>query len=204
MLPVYTSAVSLGLLHGMEPAHGWLVAAAFALRHPQRWWYGFWAAVILGLAHLTSSFVVVGLFVTADHFFDVGSSRWLHLVAGGLLLWMAVHQWLSQHHDSHNEDSAAKTGRRSLVGLVGFAFVLGFAHQEEFAIIALAIGRANPWLVMAAYALAVAMSLVVLTMLSIYTLNRLEDRIHRLDYVLPKASAVILGIMGLAYVFDLV
>ena len=222
-LPVLTSAMSLGFLHGLEPAHGWLVAAAFALRHPRRWWYGGWAAGILAFAHLTSTFVVVGLFVVADHVFDIASFPWLHVLAGVLLLLMAVHQWFwpGHHHglqhahahadpDGHSHQHADEHshGRRdperaaagSLLGLVGFAFALGFVHEEEFAIIALAAGRANPWLVMLVYALAVAVSLIALTLLSIWTLNRLERRVHRIEPWLPRASAIILAGAGIVYI----
>jgi ABC-type nickel/cobalt efflux system permease component RcnA len=239
------------LLHGLEPGHGWLVAAAFALRHRNRWWYGGWAAAILGLAHLTSTFVVVGLFVAADHMFELGSYPWLHVLAGVMLLLMAAHQWRSTGHHHHPDDARADGvahehvaaprdqdaavvhpgmpgaehrdgehahehgrghGRRdperaaagSLLGLVGFAFALGFVHEEEFAIIALAAGRANPWLVMLVYALAVAVSLIALTLLSIMTLNRLERRVHRIEPWLPRASAVILAVMGLVYILGLV
>jgi ABC-type nickel/cobalt efflux system permease component RcnA len=241
-LPVLTSAVSLGLLHGVEPGHGWLVAAAFALRHPNRWWYGGWAAAILAFAHLTSSFAVVGLFVAADHIFDIGSYPWLHVLAGVLLILMAIHQWRSpgHHHglarvesstdaeahaqphahphaeaeaapDTDAEDAHAH-GRRepervaagSLLGLVGFAFALGFVHEEEFAVIALAAGRTNPWLVMLVYALAVAASLMALTLLSIWTLNRLERRLHRIEPWLPRASAFILAAVGIVYILGLV
>ena len=260
-LPVLTSAVSLGLLHGLEPGHGWLVAAAFALRHPNHWWYGAWAAAILAFAHLTSTFVVVGLFVAADHMFELGSYPWLHVLAGVMLLLMAAHQWRSAGHQHHHGDERPVDGRAghehvaapqdvhaadahtprpgaehsdgeehahahahakahdqghgktrdpdraaagSLLGLVGFAFALGFVHEEEFAIIALAAGRANPWLVMLVYALAVAVSLIALTLLSIMTLNRIERRVHRIEPWLPRASAVILAIMGLVYILGLV
>jgi hypothetical protein len=44
--------------------------------------------------------------------------------------------------------------------------VLGFAHEEEFAIVALCAGRANCWSVMAVYAVAVAGVILALTLVS--------------------------------------
>ena len=105
-----------------------------------------------------------------------------------------------EHSPSHDHGHGSE-GRTfgSLLGLVGFAFALGFVHEEEFAIIALSAGKASPWLVMGAYAVAVAASLVLLTCAAIATLNRLESRLHGHQDKLPRISAVILGAMGLAY-----
>lgn len=212
---VYATAVSIGMLHGVEPGHGWPVAAVFALRQRHRWWYGIWAALILGIAHLASSFVVVAVYAAANHVWKLDSLEWMNYVAGGLLLLMAVHQWRTgghHHHHDHGHDHDRHDDHRhghqprprsfsNLLGLVGFAFALGFVHEEEFAIIALAVGKANAWLVMGVYAVAVAASLVLLTALAIATFNRFQDRLHRHEHRLPRVSAAILGVMGLAYLF---
>ncbi len=100
--PIYATAVLIGMLHGVEPGHGWPVAAIFALRQRNRWWYGFWAAVILAVAHLTSSFAVVAAYAFANHFLDLQAFQWMHFVAGGLLLIMAGHQWRSAGHHHHH------------------------------------------------------------------------------------------------------
>ena len=214
---IYATAVSIGMLHGVEPGHGWPIAAVFALRQRNRWWYGLWAAVILAVAHLTSSFAVVAAYALADHFFELQAFQWMHLVAGGLLLIMALHQWRGAgHHHHHGNESHGhhkhehnKTSRErlptgTLLGLVGSAFALGFVHEEEFAIIALAAGKANPWLVMAVYAAAVSLSLILLTSLAIATFNRFEKQLRRYQYYLPRVSAGILAVMGLAYIFKLI
>jgi ABC-type nickel/cobalt efflux system permease component RcnA len=202
---VYATAVSIGMLHGLEPGHGWPVAAVFALRKRHRWWYGIWAAVILGVAHLTSSFVVVAVYAAANHIWELDSLTWMNYVAGGLLLLMAIRQWRSGGHGHHHHPHEGSEDRAAgdLLGLVGFAFALGFVHEEEFAIIALAVGKANAWFVMGAYALAVAVSLVILTVLAIATLHRFQSKLHRYEHRLPRVSAVILGVMGLAYIFRL-
>lgn len=213
---IYVTAVSIGMLHGLEPGHGWPIAAVFALRQRNRWWYGIWAALILAVAHLTSSFAVVGAYALANHFLNFHQAHWMNFVAGGLLILMGAHQWRSggHHHDHHHHDHGDEDGGAvprsdrlasgTLLGLAGFAFALGFAHEEEFAIIALAAGRASPWLVMAVYASAVSLSLVLLTCLAIATLNRFEQRLGRYQHYLPRVSAVILAVMGLAYIFRLI
>ena len=206
---IYATAVSIGMLHGVEPGHGWPVAAVFALRRRNRWWYGIWAAIVLAVAHLTSSFAVVAVYTLADHFFELQSFQWMHFVAGGLLLIMAGYRWRSAGHHHHHGNEHDKTSRErlaagTLFGLVGFAFALGFVHEEEFAIIALAAGKANPWLVMGVYAAAVSLSLILLTSLAIATFNRFEKQLSHYQHHLPRVSAGILAVMGLAYIFRLI
>lgn len=210
---ILASAVSIGMLHGVEPGHGWPVAAAFALDRRRPMAYAVMAALILAIAHLVSSFAVVAVYALADEFFGISNFRWMHLVAGGLLLLMAFHQWRSggHHHGAgHNHDAHSHAGEhkhvdgRGLLGLVGFAFALGFVHEEEFAIIALAAGKASPWVVMAVYAIAVAASLVLLTILTVALFSRFETVLRRHKHKLPRVSAIILATMGLAYLFRLI
>lgn len=223
---IYATAISIGMLHGIEPGHGWPIAAVFALSHRRRWWFGVWAALILAAAHLVSSFAVVALYYLADRFLRLEGFRWLGPVAGALLLLMAIHQWRSggdhagharhahahahaHHADDHRHDAGAGSAHAaapadSLLRLAGFAFVLGFVHEEEFAIIALSAGKASAWGVMAVYALSVALSLVLLTSLAIATLNRFEARLRRHERSLPRLSAVILAVMGVAYLGGLI
>jgi len=205
---IYVTAISIGMLHGVEPGHGWPIAAVFALRKRNRWWYGIWAATILAVAHLTSSFAVVAVYSLADRAFDIHNLGWINFVAGGLLLLMAVHQWRSGGHAHHDDDEDGDSYRErvasgSLLGLAGFAFALGFVHEEEFAIIALAAGKASAWAVMGVYAGAVSLSLILLTCLAIATLNRFEKQIERYHHHLPRVSAVILAVMGIAYMVRL-
>ena len=55
-------AVALGLVHGVDPGHGWPVAASYALDRSNKWLYGFAASAILGVGHLVSSIAMVGAF----------------------------------------------------------------------------------------------------------------------------------------------
>lgn len=170
--------------------------------------YGIWAAVILAVAHLVSSFAVVAAYALANRFMDLDGLSWMHLVAGGLLVAMGLRQWFvghTHHHGGgHSHGDGGKDEPRDLLALAGFAFALGFVHEEEFAIIALAVGKTNPWGLMAAYAGAVALSLVLLTMAAIAAMNHFESHVHRLEHALPKISAALLVAMGLAYMLKLV
>ena len=89
---------------------------------------------------------------------------------------------------------------RGLFGTAWFAFVLGFAHEEEFEIIALCAGSAYCLELMAAYALTVVLGIVGPTMLLIAGYERSEERVERYTPYLPAFSAAVLGIMGVGVV----
>jgi nickel/cobalt exporter len=59
-------AVALGVVHGIEPGHGWPIAASYALDQTNKWLYGFAASFILGVGHLISSIAMVAVFFYAE------------------------------------------------------------------------------------------------------------------------------------------
>ncbi len=216
---VYATAVSIGLLHGLEPGHGWPVAAVYALNRHRRWAHGVLAGLIIGGAHLVSSFAVVAGFVLVNRWLSVTELPYAMQAAGLVLIAMGAYQWFqpahghghrhtgSVDHPGHRRKSGAGDSelqhRGGLWAITVFAFALGFAHEEEFAIIALCAGRLSCWTVMGIYALAVAGSILALTLLSILTLTRFENRIQELLPYLPRVSAVILVLMGTAFFLEL-
>lgn len=219
LLPLIAGTAGLGLLHGIEPGHGWPVAAAWALARPARWRAGVLAATVLGVGHLISSIAVVVLFFTAKEFFDLGATRWLDWVAGGLLLLLAAWQLFAvygrngghhhhHHHHHHHEATAGHTHAEeqgppapttSLWALAVFAFTLGFAHEEEFQIIALCAGTEHCLSLMLIYAGAVVVGLIGLTLLSIAGLEHFGHRLEHAQRQLTLLSAVILAAMGIGF-----
>ena len=95
---------------------------------------------------------------------------------------------------------------RGFWGIVGFAFVLGFAHEEEFEILALCAGTGpNRCLeLMLAYALTVIGALVALTMLLVAGYTRYEERAEAYAEYLPTVSAVVLVTMGVGFLLGVV
>ena len=77
--------------------------------------------------------------------------------------------------------------------------VLGFAHEEEFVILSLAVGGVNPVLLMLAYAVSVAASLIGITVLSVKIYARIQYRIIPYLKYLPKISALLLASMALGF-----
>ncbi|QGA84218.1 hypothetical protein [Halomicrobium sp. LC1Hm] len=278
-------AIALGAVHGIEPGHGWPVAASYALDQTNKWAYGFAASLILGVGHLVSSIAMVGAFFYAKEYFSLTQVNEpmtvlgglqiggpVSLVAGVLLIGLGLREYLSGHthgtsighdhdgghdhdhthdtddgheghhhagtddhgheidgsHEHHSEadDEFGERADRSLVdrlktlvpfvggghahgemdtdrGLLGiawFAFVLGFAHEEEFEIIALCAGSDACLELMSAYALTVVVGIVGLTMLLIAGYQRCEERVERYAPYLPVFSAVVLVVMGVGFV----
>ena len=273
-------AVALGAVHGVEPGHGWPVAASYALDQTNKWLYGFAASFILGVGHLVSSIAMVGVFFYAkDYFsltqvnepisvigFQIGGP--VSLVAGVLLIGLGIREYthghshgssdaghdhsdvdhtgghddgIDHHHDhthdhghSHDDQQSGLVARlrdqqgglvarlrglipfvggdahshgefdqaadRGLLGIAWFAFVLGFAHEEEFEIIALCAGSTYCLELMSAYAITVVVGIVGLTMLLIAGYQHSAERVEQYTPYLPVFSAVVLVGMGLGFI----
>ncbi|MCY4729188.1 hypothetical protein KY092_01295 [Natronomonas gomsonensis] len=266
-------AVALGAVHGIEPGHGWPVAASYALDQRYKWVHGFAASLLLGIGHLVSSIAMVVAFFYAKAYFEltqvddpialfggVEIGGPVSLVAGALLIALGIREYRHGHNhgigtdDGHNHDhgdgehvhhhdhehghshggrdhthdhgerhdhdslferlkrrlpfvgghshahDADSADERGLLGIAWFAFLLGFAHEEEFEIIALCSGSAHCLELMTAYALTVIVGIVTLTMLLIAGYESFEEDVERLAPYLPVFSAVVLVGMGLGFV----
>ena len=91
----------------------------------------------------------------------------------------------------------------SLTAIAVFGLMLGFAHEEEFVILSLAVGGVNPILLMVAYASSVAASLIGITVLSVKLFGRIQHRILPYLKYLPKISALVLAVMALLFALGL-
>ncbi|GAA0715837.1 hypothetical protein J2744_001873 [Halorubrum trapanicum] len=272
-------AILLGAVHGVEPGHGWPVAASYALDQTNKWLYGFAASAIIGFGHLVSSIAMVAAFFYAKNYFDLTQVNEpitvlggvqiggpVSLVAGVLLIGLGVREYFHGHshgspgkahdHDSegdrghhdghdhshdghdhshdghdhdhshdhddgggrlarlkgllpfvggqsHSHDGFDESADRGLLGIAWFAFVLGFAHEEEFEIIALCAGSNYCLELMGAYALTVIAGIVGLTMLLIAGYHRSQERVERYTPYLPAFSAAVLVVMGLGFIAGL-
>ncbi len=282
-LGLLVGAVALGAVHGIEPGHGWPVAATYALDRSNKWLYGFAASLIIGVGHLISSIAMVAVFFYATASFDltqvnepiaiapgVAVGGPVSLVAGVLLIGLGVREYRHGHshdhghghgdesdgthahdhephaehrhdahshegegdshdhgdgdhqhgdhgghshdHGGHSDDHGGHThdhgsfddaADRGLFGIAWFAFVLGFAHEEEFEIIALCAGSNHCLELMSAYALTVIVGIVTLTLLLIAGYERFEEDVERYAPYLPVFSAVVLVVMGLGFITGL-
>ncbi len=220
--------IIIGLLHGLEPGHGWPLALLYSARTTRPTFYAVVSSAILSAAHFISSIAVVIIYVVVSAFYDFSSPILAYIAAIVLVILgirmlteKVVPELEGQHghfHDNASElehDHAhehpnlgshchmhlhPKRQNLNLWKLASCAFVLGFAHEEEFALLALAVGGVNPVLLMVSYGLAVAVSLIGVTILGVKMYERVKDRIGRYEKYIPKISGVILIVMAAAMV----
>ena len=228
MNPAYIGVVIIGLLHGLEPGHGWPVAVLYSMNKRNSLVSAAISSGIIGMAHLVSSIVVVASFVLLQQWLDF-SAPWLKYVAAGVLLILAFklfrektdglekqhghihenqpeieheheHEHPGQGRHTHQHKHTLGTAL-SLVGLATFAFILGFAHEEEFALLALVAGGINAWILMLSYGVSVLLGLVAVTVICVKIYKQLQPKLIRFEKLIPKIGAVFLVIMALIIVF---
>ena len=253
-LGLFTGAIALGAVHGIEPGHGWPIAAAYALDKGNEWAYGFAASLVIGVGHLASSIAMVAVFFYAKDYFGLtqlnepitvlGGVRIggpVSLAAGVLLIALGVREYrhghahgghdgghgrdsvhsdrvAGHHHGSntehshgdahshdhgHSHDDLERDADRGLLGIAWFAFVLGFAHEEEFEIIALCAGSTHCLELMSAYAITVVVGIVGLTMLLVAGYQHYEETVERYTPYLPVFSAAVLVVVGVGFIVGL-
>jgi nickel/cobalt transporter (NicO) family protein len=92
----------------------------------------------------------------------------------------------------------------SLKTIAALAFILGFAHEEELVILAVAAGSGgNPLTIMIAYASSVAVAMIGITILSIKVYERFQHRIIHYGKYIPKITAVLIAVMALGFAIGL-
>ncbi len=212
----------IGLLHGIEPAHGWPVALFYAARKNRPSLFALLSSGIMAGAHFASSIVAVGAYLVLRLFVPLPVSI-LKYVASVFLVILAVRFWWTSseeaqhghfhdrlerlehtHEHLHGGDPPHTHSHRhqarimTIGGLATFAFALGFAHEEEFALLALAVGGVDPVLLMVAYAIAVTFSLVGITLLSVRAYRLFKDQMATVERLVPKITAIILLVLAAA------
>ena len=226
--PAYVGVAMIGLLHGLEPGHGWPVAVLYSMQKRGTVFSALISSGIISLAHLVSSIAVVVAYVLLQAWLDF-NAPWLKYLAAALLLTLAYKLFREkadglekQHGHVHENQPAIKhehehehpdqdrhihwhehiTGLAlSLWGLASFAFVLGFAHEEEFALLALVAGGVNAWILMLSYGLSVLLGLMVVTIVGVKIYKRLQPKLIHYERYIPKISAAILVVMAIIIIF---
>lgn len=222
--------ISIGLIHGLEPGHGWPVAALLSTTAKRRYAYGAAAGAILSTAHFISSLAVLVIYYLSVMFLGNiidFSGPWFKILTAGALLILAfrffrqkehVHGPHGEHinakgeeinHDEshkygleHVHSTLDQTGGRQVMGLkglAGFAFILGFAHEEEFMLFALFVGGVNPLVGMMSYGLAVTASLMLITLVAIKAFSTVEARMEKYQKYIPKVTGLVLTILAILF-----
>jgi cytochrome c biogenesis protein CcdA len=222
--PALMGVVAIGLLHGLEPGHGWPIALLYSARTARPTFYAFISSGIISFFHFVSSITVVVIYVVASSLINF-TSPILRYIAFVALVLLAIKLFTekveseleSQHghfHDNaekvehEHEHEHPETGfhshlhfhpkrmNLSLWKIASCAFFLGFAHEEEFALLALVVGGVNPFFLMVAYGLSVTAGLVGVTILGIKMYEKVKAKISRYEKYIPKISGIVLLVLA--------
>lgn len=97
------------------------------------------------------------------------------------------HRGIGYHSPTHFRQATP-----SLKSIVSFAFVLGFVHEEEFIILAIAASRrVNLILLIVAYAISVSAVLIGITVISLKFYLQFQYRIIHYSKYLPMTAAAL-------------
>jgi len=224
--------LAIGLTHGLEPAHGWPMALLYSSEMKNKYQKAFISSSLIALAHFSSSIFAVIIYVIINQYLLI-DSKFLLVIAFILLLLMAIislkeffirkaelhidhthdreidkehehphtHEGIGEHTHFHRHFSKKPL---SLKGLIIFAFILGFAHEEEFALLGIAFTGINPYLLMMFYGIGVYFSLVAITLVSLKFYDFIKRKADGIEKFLPLInffSFLILGIIILTDIF---
>ncbi len=226
--PAYISVVIIGLLHGLEPGHGWPVAVLYSTNKRNCVFSAIVSSGVIGIAHLISSITIVVAYVFLQAWLDF-EAPWLKYLATALLLVLAYRMFrekdnglerqhghihanqpeVEHEHEHEHPGQGLHTHQHthttgivlSLMGLASFAFVLGFAHEEEFALLALVAGGVNAWILMTSYGVAVLLGLILVTLASVKVYKYFQPKLIHYERYLPKIAAVTLVAMAIVVIF---
>ena len=231
-ISVFVGVILFGLLHGLEPGHGWPFAFLYSIKQEKPMKSALLSSVIIAISHFISSIAVVVVYFLISANFTVPSDV-LRYITTGLLIVLAIIFWFEktddiigdQHEHLHenkefikhehehkhldgnehiHEHSHAKSVRNSLAGLASFALLIGFVHAEEFMLIDLFLEGYNPWFLTISYATAVTISLMGITLICTKFYQQFLPKFTSIQDKIPKISAIILLIMALGFAFDVV
>jgi nickel/cobalt transporter (NicO) family protein len=108
------------------------------------------------------------------------------------------HNELGYHSHIHSHQGRSTP---TLKAIVSFAFALGFAHEEEFVILALAASQSiDPVTLMIAYAFSVSAALIGITVISMKLYRHFQYKVVHYSKYLPKITAILLIFMSVGII----
>jgi len=223
--------LSIGLTHGLEPGHGWPIALIYSVEKEAKYRKAFISSSLISIAHFISSIFSVIVYIVISEFF-VFETFILTIIAFILLLIMAlislgayVRKSEELHIDHSHDTKIEKEHKHShfhkeigvhthfhrhftnkpitLKGIVIFAFILGFAHQEEFALLSLAMIGVNPYLLMIFYAIGVFSALIGITLLSLKFYEKIKRKVNDIEKYLPLINFISFLTLAFLILFEI-
>lgn len=113
-----------------------------------------------------------------------------------------------EEHADHDEPmsdalSAFQIGDNTgILGMGAFAFLLGFTHEEGYAMLSFCAGSFDCLPVLLVYGFTVTATITTLVVLTMVTYNQFSERIAAYEEYLPVLSGLILGVVGIAFILD--
>ncbi|RDZ55744.1 hypothetical protein C5B91_19865 [Haloferax sp. Atlit-10N] len=214
---VLVGVVAMGLFHGLEPGHAWPVAGVYALNQCRKWLTGLAGGLLLSIAHILASSALVLVFILVSTQIDLSSfTTLIRGGAGALLLYLGYRLYTHGHdHDqgfafdgdavdvSQSALSAFQVGENNgLLGFAGFAFLVGFAHEEQLALLSFCAGAGDCLTLVFVYGVSVTVSISTMVLLTVFAYNRVHERVENIDEYLPILSALILWVIGGVFLLD--
>jgi hypothetical protein len=231
LISVLSSVIAFGLIHGVNPSHGWPIATLYSMRSKRPFISGFISSSILAGAHFVSSIIVVLAYILVSTLIEIPQIYLRYSAAIGLgilayFFWKEkaedfvqtqhghLHDDFNLKYDASHEHTHWHKGigdhshehihqirkSPSLKSMTNLAFILGFAHEEEFVILAAAAGSGgNPLIIMIAYASSVAVALIGMTLLSLKVYKHFQNRIIYYSKYLPKVTAILIAFMAFSF-----
>jgi hypothetical protein len=236
LITVLGGIIAFGLLHGVNPSHGWPIAILYSMRRKKLFLSGIISSSIIAGAHFVSSIVVVLVYMLLTTLIEIPQLYLRYGAAIGLgvlayIFWKEKGEDFiqTQHEHLHNDGGDVyqtnhehthwhksigyhshihihqKRQSSSLKSIISFAFMLGFAHEEEFVILAIAAGGgSDPVILMVAYAGSVAVALIGITLLSLKVYKHFQYKIIYYSKYIPKVTAILIAFMAAGFATGLI
>jgi nickel/cobalt exporter len=231
LIAALAGIILFGLLHGVNPSHGWPIAILYSMCSKRPFLSGIISSSIIAGSHFVSSIVVVVVYMLLAALMEIPQVylRYGAAIGLGILAYIFWNQKQedfaqTQHGHLHNEREDGdqvthehmhwhkgignhshlhihqKKQSQSLKSITSFAFILGFAHEEEFVILAvIAASGGNPIVLIVAYAASVAAALIGITILSLKVYKHFQRKIIDYSKYLPKITAILIAFMAIGF-----
>jgi nickel/cobalt exporter len=103
---VFLGVIAFGLLHGINPSHGWTVAVLYSIRNKRPLLSSLTSSSILAGAHFLSSIIVVAVFLFVTMFIQIPQTYLNYAVAAALgilayLFWKEKTEDLAETQHGH-------------------------------------------------------------------------------------------------------
>ena len=224
---VVLGVIVFGLLHGINPSHGWIIAMMYSIKSRNPLLSGLVSSSMIAGAHFVSSIVVVIAFLLLVTFVEIPSEFLQYGAAIGLgilaiIFWREKSEDLVDTQHGHLHDNTSEIEHEhmhwhkgigyhthahthqsrtlpSLKGMAAFALILGFVHEEEFVILSLSAGGVEPLLLMLTYASSVTLAMIGITMGAIKAFTKFQYKFIHYSKYFSKITAVILAVMAVGF-----